>query len=82
MQTCWALIALMEAEFPERGPIEKGVRLIMRRQAAKGGWAQEGIEGVFNKSWSVSDISFPRSLRSIFSYHSLLCLTRLDGWAN
>lgn len=51
VQTCWAIIGLMEAGYPERGPIEKAVRMVMGRQESKGGWAQEAIEGVFNKSW-------------------------------
>lgn len=51
VQTCWALLGLMEADFPEREPIEKGIRLVMGRQQANGEWLQEGIEGVFNKSW-------------------------------
>ncbi len=51
VQTCWAIIGLMEAGYPERAPIEKAVRMIMGRQDRKGGWEQEAIEGVFNKSW-------------------------------
>ena len=51
VQTCWALIGLMHAEYPERGPIEDGIRIVMSRQLPQGGWAQEAIEGVFNKSW-------------------------------
>lgn len=51
VQTCWALIGLMHAEYPERAPIEAGIRLLMSRQLPQGGWAQEAIEGVFNKSW-------------------------------
>ena len=50
VMTSWALIALMTAEYPDEGPIEKGVRLIMGRQRENGEWKQEGIEGVFNKS--------------------------------
>lgn len=53
VQTCWAVIGLMEAGFPEREPIEKAVRLIVGRQGKKGEWEQEAIEGVFNKSWYV-----------------------------
>jgi lanosterol synthase len=45
------VIALIEAGYPDREPIEKAVRLIMSRQQANGEWLQEGIEGVFNKSW-------------------------------
>lgn len=51
VHTCWAIIALMEAGYPERGPLEKAVRLVMGRQQSNGGWKQEAIEGVFNKSW-------------------------------
>lgn len=51
VQTCWALLAMMEAEYPHKEPLEKAVRLIMARQTAQGAWEQEAIEGVFNKSW-------------------------------
>ena len=50
VMTSWAIIGLMVAEFPDRGLIERGVRLIMGRQMENGEWKQEGIEGVFNKS--------------------------------
>lgn len=51
VQTCWALIGLMEAKYPNREPLEKAVKLVMGRQRPQGGWKQEAIEGVFNKSW-------------------------------
>ena len=51
VNTCWALLSLMYAECPDRAAIEKGVRLVMSRQQSDGSWLQEGIEGVFNKSW-------------------------------
>ncbi|KAL9109069.1 MAG: hypothetical protein Q9187_008212 [Circinaria calcarea] len=54
VQTCWALLGLMEAGFPDRGPIERGVRLVMGRQKRNGEWEQEAIEGVFNKSCMIS----------------------------
>ncbi|MCJ1398857.1 Lanosterol synthase (Oxidosqualene--lanosterol cyclase) [Xylographa trunciseda] len=54
VQTCWALLGLMEAEFPRRDVIERGIRLIMGRQKPEGGWEQEAIEGVFNKSCMIS----------------------------
>ncbi len=53
VQTAWACIALMEAGFPHRDPVERALRMVMRRQRANGEWAQEAIEGVFNKSWYV-----------------------------
>lgn len=51
VQTCWVIIALLEAQFPEREPVEKAVNLVMSRQQEDGSWEQEAIEGVFNKSW-------------------------------
>ena len=50
VMTSWAIIGLMAAEYPEREPIGRAVKLIMGRQSANGEWKQEGIEGVFNKS--------------------------------
>ncbi|KAF2274408.1 lanosterol synthase [Westerdykella ornata] len=54
VQTAWALVGLLEAEYPEKEPIKKGIRLIMERQQANGEWLQEAIEGVFNKSCMIS----------------------------
>ena len=51
VQTAWACIALMEAEYPEKAPIKKALTLIMSRQQRNGEWLQEAIEGVFNCSW-------------------------------
>ena len=54
VMTAWAIIGLMEAEYPHRAPIEKGLKLIMSRQQPNGEWLQEAIEGVFNKSCMIS----------------------------
>ncbi|KAM3068894.1 Lanosterol synthase erg7A [Clarireedia jacksonii] len=54
VQTAWACIGLLEANYPDRAPIEKGLKLIMSRQQANGEWLQEAIEGVFNKSCMIS----------------------------
>jgi len=54
VQTAWALIGLMKAEYPDVEPIKRGIRLIMDRQQPNGEWLQESIEGVFNKSCMIS----------------------------
>lgn len=54
VQTAWALIGLMEAEYQNLEPLKKGIKLIMQRQQANGEWLQEAIEGVFNKSCMIS----------------------------
>lgn len=52
--TSWALIALMEAGYPDIEPLRKGIKLIMDRQQPNGEWLQEAIEGVFNKTCMIS----------------------------
>ncbi|EHA57490.1 lanosterol synthase [Pyricularia oryzae 70-15] len=54
VQTAWAIIGLMKADYPHIEPIRKGVKLIMQRQQPNGEWLQEAIEGVFNKSCMIS----------------------------
>lgn len=54
VQTAWALIGLMEADYPNVEPLRKGVQLLVDRQQDNGEWLQEAIEGVFNKSCMIS----------------------------
>ncbi|KAK7207852.1 terpenoid cyclases/protein prenyltransferase alpha-alpha toroid [Myxozyma melibiosi] len=50
VNTAWACIALMLADYPDVEVITRGIKLLMSRQKANGEWLQEGIEGVFNRS--------------------------------
>lgn len=52
--TSWALIALMNAEYPDREVLERGIRVLREKQQPNGEWVQEAIEGVFNKSCMIS----------------------------
>ncbi|GJC90733.1 lanosterol synthase [Colletotrichum liriopes] len=54
VQTAWALIGLMEAEYPHIEPLRKGIQFLMDRQQANGEWLQETMEGVFNKSCTIA----------------------------
>ena len=54
VQTAFALIGLLEADYPHIEPLKKGITLIMERQQENGEWLQEAIEGVFNKSCMIS----------------------------
>ncbi|KAI7871654.1 terpenoid cyclases/protein prenyltransferase alpha-alpha toroid [Spinellus fusiger] len=54
VQTAWAVIALLEAKYPEEKPIRRGIELIVKRQKSNGEWLQESIEGVFNKNCMIS----------------------------
>ncbi|MBK8480986.1 MAG: terpene cyclase/mutase family protein [Proteobacteria bacterium] len=57
VQTAWAVLALLAAAehgAPEsatyRAAAERGVALLLARQRADGGWPQEAIAGVFNRT--------------------------------
>lgn len=54
VQTAFALIGLLEADYPHIEPLKKGIKLLMERQQENGEWLQEAIEGVFNKSCMIS----------------------------
>ncbi|KAH9851875.1 lanosterol synthase [Lenzites betulinus] len=58
VQTAWALMALIYGKYPHAAPIERGVQLVMSRQLPDGSWAQEAIEGIFNKNVAISYPNF------------------------
>ncbi|KAI9511568.1 terpene synthase [Russula earlei] len=58
VQTSWAAMALMYAEYPYTEPITKAVALVMSRQLPDGSWAQEAIEGIFNRTCAISYPNF------------------------
>jgi len=58
VQTAWALLGLIHGKYPKRQPLERAVRLIMSRQLPDGSWAQESIEGIFNKTCAIAYPNF------------------------
>ena len=48
VNTAWALLGLMSAEYKDRSAVEKGIGLLVERQTELGDWMQENISGVFN----------------------------------
>ncbi|KAK9460011.1 terpenoid cyclases/protein prenyltransferase alpha-alpha toroid [Lipomyces oligophaga] len=50
VNTAWACIALMYAEYPQVEVIQRGIKFLMKHQQSNGEWKSEGIEGVFNRS--------------------------------
>ena len=71
VQTCWALLALMHAGYQGKESIKKGIKLIMSRQQPDGGWKQEAIEGVFNKSWYVPSSSKDNQVANVCQHDFL-----------
>lgn len=51
VQTAWATLALMEAGYPEKEPLQRAMKILIIKQQPDGQWLQSGIEGVFNQSW-------------------------------
>lgn len=45
VNTSWAVLALLQAKYPDPEPIRRGCKLIMSRHLRDGSWAQESIEG-------------------------------------
>ncbi|OBZ83320.1 Lanosterol synthase [Choanephora cucurbitarum] len=54
VNTAFAVMALLDAKYPHKEPIRRGIEFIMKRQQASGEWLQESIEGVFNKNCMIS----------------------------
>ena len=54
VQTAWVCIALMEAQYPEKEPVKRALKMIMGRQQRNGEWLLEAIEGVFNCSCMIT----------------------------
>lgn len=53
VNTSWAVLGLIHAEYPVLDVVRKGCKVVMARQQADGSWLQEGIEGVFNKNCAI-----------------------------
>jgi len=54
VNTAWACLSLMEAEYPDKKPIQRGIQYLMKLQLPDGNWKQEGISGVFNATCAIS----------------------------
>lgn len=71
VQTAWALIGLLEADYPNLDHLRNGVKFIIGRQQKNGEWLQEAIEGVFNKSCMISypnyKFTFPIKALGLFA---------------
>jgi squalene/oxidosqualene cyclase-like protein len=67
VNTAWALLALMQANYPDRKPIDRGIALLMKRQLPNGDFPQENISGVFNHNCMISYSNY----RNIFPIWAL-----------
>lgn len=67
VNTAWALMALMAAQFDDRHVIEKAIRLLLDKQQDNGDWLQERISGVFNYNCMITYANY----RNIFPIWAL-----------
>mmetsp|Transcript_16150 Transcript_16150/g.21370 ORF Transcript_16150/g.21370 Transcript_16150/m.21370 type:complete len:826 (+) Transcript_16150:32-2509(+) len=73
VQTAWALLGLMEAHYPDRAVIDRGINYLRAQQNQIGDWAQEGITGVFNRNCGITYTAY----RNIFPIWALGRYARL-----
>ncbi|MFN8286486.1 MAG: terpene cyclase/mutase family protein [Chitinophagales bacterium] len=67
VNTAWALLSLIAADYPNRKVIDKGIEFLLSRQETSGDFPQENISGVFNHSCGISYTSY----RNVFPIWAL-----------
>lgn len=67
VNTAWALLSLMAADYPNKQLIDKGIQLLIQRQVRNGDWPQEAISGVFNFNCMITYTSY----RNVFPIWAL-----------
>lgn len=53
VMTAWAVLGLAQSEFAESDAIRAGAAFIRNRQQADGGWSDDAIAGVFNRTCAI-----------------------------
>jgi squalene/oxidosqualene cyclase-like protein len=67
VNTAWAVLTLMVADFKDNNVIDAGVNLLLSRQTDTGDWLQEKISGVFNYNCMITYANY----RNIFPIWAL-----------
>ncbi|MEX0813601.1 MAG: terpene cyclase/mutase family protein [Chitinophagales bacterium] len=67
VNTAWALLALMAADYPEKTVTDKGIRFLIDKQEKSGDWSQQGISGVFNGNCMITYTAY----RNVFPLWAL-----------
>jgi lanosterol synthase len=71
VNTAWAVLSLMRAQYPDRKAIDRGIQALMARQLPTGDWPQENIKGVFNANCAISYTSYKNTfpIWALGAYH-------------
>ena len=67
VNTAWALLTLIAADFGDKKVIETGINVLLNRQTDIGDWSQENISGVFNYNCMITYANY----RNIFPIWAL-----------
>ena len=67
INTSWALLLLMAANYADKKAIDKGIALLISRQYENGDFPQESISGVFNHNCAISYTAY----RNVFPIWAL-----------
>jgi lanosterol synthase len=67
VNTSWALLTLMAANYPNKTVIERGIEYLLSMQQANGDFPQQSISGVFNHSCGITYTSY----RNVFPIWAL-----------
>lgn len=67
INTSWALLGLIAADYKDESAVERGIQLLMRRQMPNGDFPQENISGVFNHNCMITYTNY----RNIFPIWAL-----------
>jgi hypothetical protein len=54
VNTAWAVLSLIKAQWPDRRPVDRAVQVLMKKQLPNGNWPQEDVKGVFNANCAIS----------------------------
>lgn len=58
VNTAWACLALIAADYSDRSVIDRGIQYIISQQYNNGDWPQQGISGVFNNNCMITYINY------------------------
>ncbi len=67
VNTSWALLTLMEANYPGKDVVKRGTDYLLKKQMRNGDFPQQGISGVFNHSCGITYTAY----RNVFPIWAL-----------
>jgi lanosterol synthase len=81
VMTAWALLGLVQSELADSEAVRAGARFLCRRQQSDGGWSDDAIAGVFNRSCAIHYDNYCRifGLWALAAVESTVTAARQDA---